>query len=185
MRTIGRNHQRVLAAVLMGLLSMPCGLKAQNANKQVWWLKTDKGQYIEMSRVKKLANVNSKNAFEVIAHQGQGASGVLNVTFEKNSFVVVNGDASGDGVVDSDDIKVIAAYILGSKSDNFNFDRADINGDNKVDVADLVAAVNIMKASKAGVRGLSLTGLQKSVSDDVPGTVVQDDRQVEIWPIEP
>ena len=185
MRTIEKKHQRVLAAILIGLLAMPCGLQAQNANKQVWWLKTDKGQYIEMSRVKKLANVNEKEVFEVIAHQGQGASGVLNVTFEKNSLVVVNGDASGDGVVDSDDIKVIAAYILGSKSDNFNFDRADINGDNKVDVADLVAAVNIMKASKAGVRGLSLAGQLRSVSDDVPGTVVQDDRQVEIWPIEP
>ena len=108
MRTIEKKHQRVLAAILIGLLAMPCGLQAQNANKQVWWLKTDKGQYIEMSRVKKLANVNEKEAFEVIAHQGQGASGVLNVTFEKNSLVVVNGDASGDGVVDSDDDVVLA-----------------------------------------------------------------------------
>ena len=215
MRTIEKKHQRVLAAILIGLLAMPCGLQAQNANKQVWWLKTDKGQYIEMSRVKKLANVNEKEAFEVIAHQGQGASGVLNVTFEKNSLVVVNGDASGNGIVDSDDIKVIAAYILGSKSDNFNFDRADINGDNRVDVADLVAAVNIAKAPKVGVRGLSLAGQLRTVPDDVPGTIKQDDdqgtvgqdepvpgtiipeepenprdpspddRQVEVWPIEP
>ena len=65
MRTFEKKHQRVLAAILMGLLAMPCGLQAQNANKQVWWLKTDKGQYIEMSRVKKLANVNEKEAFEV------------------------------------------------------------------------------------------------------------------------
>ena len=175
MRTIEKKHQRVLAAILIGLLAMPCGLQAQNANKQVWWLKTDKGQYIEMSRVKKLANVNEKEAFEVIAHQGQGASGVLNVTFEKNSLVVVNGDASGNGIVDGDDVKEIAAYILGSKSDNFDLVRADINGDGKVDVVDLVAAVNIAKAPKVGVRGLSLTGLQKSVSDDVPGTTVPDD----------
>ena len=147
MRTIEKKHQRVLAAILIGLLAIPCGLQAQNANKQVWWLKTDKGQYIEMSRVKKLANVNEKEAFEVIAHQGQGASGVLNVTFEKNSFVVVNGDASGDGVVDSDDIKVIAAYILGSKSDNFNFDRADINGDNELNLSDLNALIDLILGS--------------------------------------
>lgn len=214
MRTFGKKHQRVLAAFLMGLLSMPCSLMAQNANKQVWWLKTDKGQYIEMSRVKKLANVNEQSAFKVIVHQGQGASGVLNATFEKNSFDVVKGDANGDGIVNGDDVKVIAAYILGSKSDNFNFDRADINGDNKVNVVDLVAVVNIIKVSKVGVRGLSLLGLLKSVSDDVPGTIIQDDdpgtvgqdpepgtiipedpetprdpdpddQQVEVWPLEP
>ena len=46
MRTIEKKHQRVLAAILMGLLTMPCSLMAQNANKQVWWLKTDLGQYI-------------------------------------------------------------------------------------------------------------------------------------------
>lgn len=189
MRTIEKKHQRVLAAILIGLLAMPCGLQAQNANKQVWWLKTDKGQYIEMSRVKKLANVNEKEAFEVIAHQGQGASGVLNVTFEKNSFVVVKGDADGNGIVDSDDIKVIAAYILGSKSDNFNFDRADINGDNRVDVVDLVAAVNIIKTPKAGVRGFSVPLSQpKATSDNepIPGTIPGTiEPQYEVWPIEP
>lgn len=177
MRTIEKKHQRVLAAILMGLLAMPCSLMAQNANKQVWWLKTDLGQYIEMSRVKKLANVNEKEAFEVIVSQGQGASGVLNVTFEKNSLVVVKGDADGDGLVNDDDVKETVAYILGNESDNFDFARADINGDGKVDVADLVAAVMIVKTPVVGVRGLLVPGLLTSTSDDVPGTVEQDDDQ--------
>ena len=205
MRTIEKKHQRVLAAILMGLLAMPCSLMAQNANKQVWWLKTDLGHYIEMSRVKKLANVNEQKAFEVIVSQGQGASGVLNVTFEKNSLVVVKGDADGDGLVNDDDVKETVAYILGNESDNFDFARADINGDGKVDVADLVAAVMIVKTPVVGVRGLLLPGLLTSVSEEVPGTIEQDDdqgtvgredpetprdpapddRQVEIWPIEP
>jgi len=189
MRTFGKKQQRVLAAVLMGgLLSMPCDLLAQNANKQVWWLKTDKGQYIEMSRVKKLDNVN-QSVFEVITHQGQGASGVSKVFFEKNNFVVVKGDADGDGIVGKDDANVIVDYILGSKSDNFNFDRADINGDGKVDVADLVAAVNIIKTPKVGVRGFSVPLSQpKATSDNepIPGTIPGTiEPQYEVWPIEP
>ena len=172
MRTIGRKHQRVLAAVLMGLLSMPCGLKAQNANKQVWWLKTDKGQYIDMSRVKKLANVNSKNAFEVIVHQGQGASGVMEVTFEKNNPVSVKGDANGDGFIDKDDVKEVVNDII-----NFQYtEKSDVNKDGKVNVVDMVELVNIIHTPVAGARGLlSPFGPLSSVSVDVPGTIIPQD----------
>jgi len=171
------------ATLLIGLLSLPCDLLAQNSNKQVWWLKTDKGQYIEMSRVKKLTNVNDQAVFQVSVLQGKGASGVLNVVFEKNSFDVVKGDADGDGIVSGDDADEIAAYIFGNQSDDFDFDRADINGDGKVNVVDLVAALNIINTPKVGVRGISMPLAQpRATSENEPETI---DRQYEIWPIDP
>ena len=130
MKSFGKQQQRVFAAFLVGSLLMPCGLQAQTANQQ-WWLKTDKGQYIEMSRVKGLSNVDEEETFKVVVHEGQGASGVKSVTFEKNSLDVVKGDANGDGFVNGDDVKEIAAYILGKESDNFSFVRADVNGNKK------------------------------------------------------
>lgn len=202
MRSFGKKRQRVLSAFLMGLLLMPCSLQSQTANQQVWWLKTDKGQYIEMSRVRVLTNVNKEANFEVVVHQGQGASGVVSVSFEKNSLVVVKGDANGDGFVNSDDVKEIAAYILGKESDNFSFDRADVNGNKKVDLIDLVAVVDIAKTPKIGVRGMTMpleqltstsgnglgtkarqgdSGAGQSRGDEA-GTKVSDG---ETWPIEP
>jgi len=78
---------------------------------------------------------------------------------------------------------MLVSYILGVKADNFTFDRADINGDDKVNVADLVAVLNIVKTSKVGVRGLSMPhGQLTATSDDESGTV---DREYEIWPLEP
>ena len=144
MKSFGKQQQRVFAAFLVGSLLMPCGLQAQTANQQ-WWLKTDKGQYIEMSRVKGLSNVDEEETFKVVVHEGQGASGVKSVTFEKNSLDVVKGDANGDGIVEMNDILEIAKSILGTPSDKFVFDRADVNGDKKVDASDLVAVVNIVK----------------------------------------
>lgn len=182
MKSFGKQQQRVFAAFLVGSLLMPCGLQAQTANQQ-WWLKTDKGQYIEMSRVKGLSNVDEEETFKVVVHEGQGASGVKSVTFEKNSLDVVKGDANGDGFVNGDDVKEIAAYILGKESDNFSFVRADVNGNKKVDLIDLVEVVDIARTPKNGVRGMSLPfGQLTATSDNEPGTI---EPQYEIWPIEP
>lgn len=183
------------ATLLIGLLSLPSGVLAQNSNKQVWCMKTDKGKYIEMSRVQKLTDVDKQGLFKVAVSQGQAASGVESVTFEKHKPGVM-GDADGNGYVDKEDVLVIVNYIMGKKADTFNFDGADTNGDNKVNVTDLVAVVNIIKTTAAGARGISTSfGEQLSVSDDEPGridpgTIPQDPQddseglQYEMWPIE-
>lgn len=66
MRSFEKKQQRAFSAFLIGLLLMPCTLLAQTANQKVWWLKTGKGRYIEMSRVIVLTNVNKEGNFEVV-----------------------------------------------------------------------------------------------------------------------
>ena len=51
------------------------------------------------------------------------------------------GDANGDGDVDADDIDAIVRYIITGDTTNFVFDNANLNGDNKVDAADLVLLI--------------------------------------------
>ena len=194
------NSKAFAVTLLIALLSLPSGLLAQNSNKKVWCMKTDKGKYIEMSRVQKLTDVDKQGLFRVAVSKGQGTSGVESVTFEKHEPVpepvVVKGDADGSGFVDKDDVLEIVNYIMGKKSDKFNFDGADTNGDNKVNLVDLVAVINIAN-TPVGARGLyKPSGELLSVSDDEPGRVdpgtipqdPQDDsegRQYEMWPIEP
>ena len=157
-------------ALLAGLLLLPCVLKAQTT--PIWWMKTDKGQYIEMSRVKQLIEVDGNNNFQVVVNAGEGATGVEYVTFEKSTRDVVKGDANGNGIVEVNDVLEIANYILGKPSDKFVFDRANVNGDKKVDATDLVAVVNIVKTAKNNTRGMfKPAGMLKSTSNDEPGTI--------------
>ena len=179
MRTI-ITSKAFAATLLIGLLSLPCDLLAQNSNQQVWCLKTDKGHYIEMSRVQKLTSVDEQGLFKVAVSQGQGASGVESVTFEMHKPVVV-GDADDSGGVDKEDILMIVNYIMGKKSDKFYFAGADTNGDGKVDVADLVAVVNIVKA-KVGARGMSTPLDQLTATSDNDPEATEP--QYEMWPIE-
>ena len=58
---------------------------------------------------------------------------------------ITNGDASGDGVVDKLDIQAVVDYILMGKTEGFDLDAADLNGDDKVDAADLVLLINKVK----------------------------------------
>lgn len=69
------------------------------------------------------------------------ASTDLNVTFK----TVLSGDANNDGKVNADDIKAVVDYIITGKTAGFNLGNADLNGDGKVDVADLVLLINKMK----------------------------------------
>lgn len=56
------------------------------------------------------------------------------------------GDANGNGEVDAKDIKTVADYIMGRDPIPFVFANANLNGDSKVDVADLVLLVNMVKS---------------------------------------
>ena len=60
-----------------------------------------------------------------------------------SSFVL--GDADGSGKVDLKDVKAIANDIMGTPSAGFNKAQADVNGDEKVDVADLVEVIRIVE----------------------------------------
>ena len=55
------------------------------------------------------------------------------------------GDANNNGDVDSKDIDAIVGYIMEGKTDSFIFKNADVNGDNKVNAADIVLIVNMIE----------------------------------------
>ena len=55
------------------------------------------------------------------------------------------GDANGDGNVDESDINAIADYIVKGKTEGLNLKNADANGDQKVNVADIVRIINRIK----------------------------------------
>ena len=59
------------------------------------------------------------------------------------SFVL--GDADGSGKVDLKDVKAIANDIMGTPPAGFNKVQADVNGDEEIDVADLVEVVYIVE----------------------------------------
>ena len=63
------------------------------------------------------------------------------------------GDANGDGVVDDADIKEIVNYIMGVPSSKFIFNNADANGDNTVNVVDIVIVGNIIKEDNQTHKG--------------------------------
>ena len=58
------------------------------------------------------------------------------------------GDANNDGKVDADDIDAITRYIMEGDDEGFIFKNADVNGDEKINAADIVEVVNIIKANK-------------------------------------
>jgi hypothetical protein len=63
----------------------------------------------------------------------------------------LDGDANNDNEVDNKDVDVVIRYIMygdikGFKG--FNFKNADVNGDNKINAADIVEVMNIIKTNK-------------------------------------
>ena len=55
------------------------------------------------------------------------------------------GDASGDGVVDTSDIIEITQGLIGKPSKYYDAKAADVNGDGVVNVADIVLLINKLK----------------------------------------
>ena len=62
-------------------------------------------------------------------------------TFKTSMF----GDVNGDNKVDSNDLNDLVSYIMGIIPPHFNKDVADLDNDNKVNAADIVKMVNILK----------------------------------------
>ena len=54
------------------------------------------------------------------------------------------GDVNGDGEVDNKDLIAITKYILGETIKNFDEKAADLNGDKKVNAADIVKLVDLL-----------------------------------------
>ena len=61
---------------------------------------------------------------------------------------VLDGDVNGDGFVNDADAHDVASYIMGKTPTGFNKDAADINKDDKVNVADIVLINNIIKKNR-------------------------------------
>ena len=70
-----------------------------------------------------------------------------NVAYVKSTMTVssgVLGDASGNGTVGPEDITAVVRYIMEGYYDGFNFNNADLNGDDNVDAADLVRLIKMV-----------------------------------------
>ncbi|MBO4642030.1 MAG: dockerin type I repeat-containing protein [Bacteroidaceae bacterium] len=79
---------------------------------------------------------------------------------------VVQGDASGDGIIDAVDFNMIANEILGYHQDNFNRAAADINGDNEVDAIDFNMIANkILYGNFDGVQGNKMNKKKTEITE--------------------
>ena len=65
-------------------------------------------------------------------------NGVLTVTIN-------TGDANVDGDVTEADVKAVVKHIMGQTPTGFDKEAADVNGDKKIDAADIVGIVKIIK----------------------------------------
>lgn len=75
---------------------------------------------------------------EAANYEISNVDGMLTVVKKK-------GDVNGDGDVDQKDIDAIVSYLYGHINDNFDEDAADVNGDQKVNVANIVEIVKMKK----------------------------------------
>ena len=55
------------------------------------------------------------------------------------------GDVNSDGKVDQYDLRDLVEYIMGGKPNGVTEESANVNGDNKVNVADIVALTSLLK----------------------------------------
>lgn len=77
---------------------------------------------------------------------GTGASVQPGENIEEKYYLVIYGDLSGEGNINSNDSKILVDALLGKKSlDGVYFQAGDVNGDSKVDLRDYVALDNYMK----------------------------------------
>ena len=65
-----------------------------------------------------------------------------------NIPVAQQGDADGSGAVDVKDVAAMVNYLIGKEPAGFNKSAADLNGDNDVNIADVIMLVNQLLSSK-------------------------------------
>jgi hypothetical protein len=58
---------------------------------------------------------------------------------------IADGDVNSDGKVDQYDLRDLVEYIMGGKPNGVTVESANVNGDNKVDVADVVTLTPLLK----------------------------------------
>lgn len=59
-------------------------------------------------------------------------------------YIIIKGDANGDGDVSMADVDAVVSYIYGDPLDNFVFEAADVDEDSNITVADVVHIINIV-----------------------------------------
>ena len=84
---------------------------------------------------------NGSGVVKVRAKTLDGSNLSAEITVESVMSFIAD-DVNGDGEVDEADVREVADYIMGSPSDEFNFNAADMNGDGAVNAADIVNIVN-------------------------------------------
>ena len=57
----------------------------------------------------------------------------------------MKGDVNSDGKVNQDDLRDLVEYIMGGKPNGVTEESADVNGDKKVNIADVVALTPLLK----------------------------------------
>ena len=77
--------------------------------------------------------------------KADGSGWIYNeVPFQISVVESIKGDANSDGEVDERDLKAIIRHIMGDTPDDFDEDAADLNGDKKVNAADIVMLIDLL-----------------------------------------
>ena len=82
MRTVKHFKTYAIAALITAGLG---GTAESAAAKDVMCLKTNTGQYIEVVRVSMMVVPDGGNTFEIVVKDGEGATGVESISFEKHA----------------------------------------------------------------------------------------------------
>lgn len=85
--------------------------------------------------------------FFIVSYSSSGVNVPLGLPLTQMAFSLdasLPGDADGNGEVNAADIDAVVRYIMEGDFDGFNFDNANLSGDDNVDAADLVLLINMV-----------------------------------------